>query len=133
MSFDSTVISASLPGTSDPLIVSSNPAYAALMVYDRSASHPAHSLIRKEDGAVFQLAGRRGIERWDRIDVLDRCIRAVGDHRARLHERLPDVRASLGPCPPEAREHVRRVRRAVDSLHRSDDAKLAEPGDVLAV
>src|SRR5437660_12738996 len=73
------------------------------------------------------------MERWDRIDVLDRRIRAVVDHRARLHERLPDVRAFLGPCPPEARKHVRRVRRAVDSLHRRDDAKLAEPGDVLAV
>src|SRR5439155_21795941 len=32
MSFDSTVTSASFPGASDPLMVSSNPAYAALIV-----------------------------------------------------------------------------------------------------
>src|SRR2546428_13678231 len=32
MSFDSTVTSASFPGASDPLMASSNPAYAALIV-----------------------------------------------------------------------------------------------------
>ena len=92
--------------------------------------HAAHALVRVEDFAVLPPAAHRRVVRRDRVDIFHRGIRPIRHHRARLLQLLPDVGALFGAPRAEAREHVWRVRRAVDSLHRGDHAQLPESRDV---
>ena len=96
MSFESTVMSASLPGASEPLRFSSNAAYALFQRVRSQRFLAAHALVGIEHRAVFQLAADGGIEACDRADVFHRRIRAVGHHRAGFHELLPHVGAFFG-------------------------------------
>ena len=90
-----------------------------------------HLLVGIKKLAVLHLARDAGIKPRNRVDVLDRRIRAVGDDRARAHELPPDISAFFRPLRPEPFENPRPVRGAVDRLHRGDDAETAEPGDIL--
>ena len=65
-----------------------------------------------------------------RAHVFHRRIGAVADHRARFHQLLPDVSALFGALRPQAQQHVRRIRGAVDALHRGDHAQFAEARDI---
>src|SRR5690606_20358675 len=73
------------------------------------------------------------VEAGNRIDVLDRHVGAVRDDGTRFHEALPDVGTITGALVAETLWHVRRVRRAVNALHRRDDTELAETRDIVGM
>ena len=126
---ESTTRSARYPGTSLPRRRSSPESHAGLTIVAMSAC----STVRHCSGCQ---AGRSSIVRQDarpdageRIELLDRRVRAVRDERARVPQRPERVRA-VELLGPEALREVA-VGRRVAELDGAGDAERREAADVL--
>ena len=133
MSFESTAMSAYLPAFSEPRGLFERRVGAVERV-GLQRFHPRHPLVRVEHLAVAHLPAHGRVVARDR----DRRPRPARRCRWRRRRRTSSASARRRPLPrarfaPRRAEHVGRVRRAVDPLHRRDDAERAEPRDVRRV
>ena len=95
----STTMSASLPAVSVPFVVLERREGRVARVRPQGlvrGSLPA----RKERLAVGHLPRDAGIEAAERIDLLDRHVGAVDDHRAGVEQRPPGIAPALGRRSP---------------------------------
>ena len=124
-----TTRSARYPGTSLPRLRSSPASQAGATVVACSASSTVSASSHPPAGALVDRARDRRADPRERVELLDRRVGAVRDHRARLAERAERVRA-LEPVGPEALGEVA-VRGRVRELHRACDAELREAAEIL--
>ena len=93
----------------------------------------SHSLIRPEHFAVLESPADRGMEGRDRIDILDRSIRAVRHDGPRVDEFPPDVGALRRSSFSEPIRYPGSIRCAMDRLHRGDHAQAGKARNVVRV
>src|SRR4051812_10861015 len=70
------------------------------------------------------------MEAIERAHILHGRIRTVGDYSAAFEQRAPNIRPLFGTAWSEPAKNEHGVGRAMDALHRGDDAQLGKTRDI---